>query len=164
MRSPGTSSSTPTSRSRPAADDDRAPLEDVAEREHRALGPRFLDEAEERVQEHDRRDRRRLDPLADQRGDESGTYQQSHERIGELAKRDRTVGRPVGARELVRPEPSEARLCLGLAQAMFEIAGELSATSSEVSACGAFTSICAQTSARLIRLRLFCLAVARAAC
>ena len=48
------------------ADHARAPLEHVAEREHRSLGSRFLDEAEQRVEDHDRRDRRRLDPFADQ--------------------------------------------------------------------------------------------------
>ena len=126
MRSPGTSCFDVDLARTCLTDDDRAPLEDVAEREHGALGPRFLDEAEERVQEHDRRDRRRLDPLADQRGDEGGADQQSHERIRELAKRDRSESRSAGARELVRAEPSEARLCIGLAQAAVEIAGELS--------------------------------------
>ena len=35
-----------------------------------------------------------------------GTDQKPHERIGELAKRDRTEGGPAGARELIRSEPS----------------------------------------------------------
>jgi hypothetical protein len=60
----------------PRANDARALLQHVTESQHGPLGPRLLDEAEERVQEHDRSDGSRLDPLADEEGNNGSTDQE----------------------------------------------------------------------------------------
>jgi hypothetical protein len=106
------------------ADDARVALEHSAQSQHRPLGPHLLGKSEQRVQDHDRSDRRRLDSLPDQERDRRGGDQQADERICELANRDRRVRRSPRPLEPVGPEPGKPRLGLLLPQAAPGIAAE----------------------------------------
>ena len=68
---------------------DRAP-----QREHRAFGACFLQQPEQGVQEHDRRDHGRLEPFSDEKGDRGSRDQEHDERVGQLSSGDPEIARP----------------------------------------------------------------------
>lgn len=92
----------------------RGDLDGAAQRAQRSLGSRLLDEAEDAVEDDDRRDHPGLEALTDPGRDERGHDEQRDERVRELARGDADRARALRRALEVGPERREPPRGLGV--------------------------------------------------
>jgi len=109
---------------RTIAHDERRLRECLGERADRALGSRFLPEAEHAVEHDDRPDRCSFDGVADRDRDRGRRQQQRHQRVEQLAEREAHVRRPPRRPGPIRAVTGEACRHLDRAEAALEIGRE----------------------------------------
>ena len=76
------------------ADHEGRRVDGTPQRDHRAFGACFLQQPEQAVQEHDRRDHGRLEPFSDEHRDRGGRDEKRDERVGQLPSGDPEIARP----------------------------------------------------------------------
>ena len=98
--------------------------EHVADRIQRLLGPALLDEPEQRVENDDGEDDRRVDPQAQHQLDEAGAEKDVDEDVVELGEEPHQRAPLLALRQAVRPIFLQPRRGLGGVEAFFPVGAE----------------------------------------
>ena len=109
----------------PVANDRGGRLDGAAQRKHGPLRARLLEESEHGVQDDDRRDRHRLQLLADRQRDGGSAQKERDEWVDELAEGDRDICGPLRRGKAIWTAVSKARLCIAATEATTEVGREL---------------------------------------